>query len=195
VRKPAVSGAAVALAAILLLPGCVAGEQDTVPGSSLAPGPLNRPNAHSWAFSQPVGAVFPDGLEILRLNGDREAVIESVELVGDGGLELVGVRLSPPGGRSIGSVQFMPGFPPRDHEIHQVVPAVGTTITPIGQDPQGWELLVGMRVTRDAYLVREAIRVTYTVDGKRYAQVLPAGLAVCASPRHEVDGECPPPRK
>lgn len=121
-------------------------------------------------------------------------MIESVELVGDDRLELVGLSLSPPGGRSIGAVQFMPGFPPQDHEIHRIVPAVGTTISPIEVDPQGWELLVGMRATTDDYLVRDGLQVTDTVGNQRYSQLLPATLAVCASPRHEVDGECPLPK-
>lgn len=59
------------LAATLLLSGCSTGEPTAEHAPELAPGPLNRPNEHAWAIIRPAGTTFTDGMEMLRLNGDR----------------------------------------------------------------------------------------------------------------------------
>lgn len=180
-----------ALAAVSLITataaatGCSAGVTDG--------GPLKSPPAHGWATTQPVGQPFTDGLEILHLSGDTPAVIESVTLVGDSTLKLVGVRLASPN-RTIASAQKLP-WPPVSDEMPEILPAIGATITPESQNRMGWPLLVGIKVTEPGYHVRNTVRVEYTVAGERYVQELQAQLAVCTSTDMEVDGNCPFPEE
>jgi len=108
-------------------------------------------------------------------------VIESIELEGaDDGLELVGAKVAGPD-RSYGAVQHFKTWPPKSYEPLEssaVIDAEGATITP---HRAGWELLLGMKATKEGYLTREGIRVNYTVAGEKLSRVLPATLFVCSS--------------
>jgi hypothetical protein len=177
---------AAALAAILvsLVTAC---------GGSPEAGPMSPPNPHGWAITKGVGETFTDGFEVLRLRGDRPAVLDSVALVGSEGLELVGFRLAGPD-RSMGAVQLVDNFPPRDPMLSDVRPANDTTITPVSKSGSiGWELLIGIKVVEEGYHVREGVRVDYTVDGERFSVVHPAQLVVCTSEKYHKRGDCPFP--
>jgi hypothetical protein len=153
-------------------------------------GPIGATNPHGWAVTRPVGTVFTDGLETFELNGDQPAVIKSVELIGEDGLELVGFSLVRPE-REL-TMQIMDGYPPRDPELDQslVIPGEGATITPTKRT---WELLLGIKVTEPGYLVRDAVRIHYTAGGEAYTRTRPAQLVVCTSPTQEINGRCPFP--
>ncbi len=81
-------------------------------------------------------------------------------------------------------------WPPKDPELDRdlVVPAIGAIIEP---GPPGWELLIGIRVTGEGYLVRDAVRVTYEVDGTEYVWEQVASVAVCTSREVENKHGCP----
>ena len=166
-------------------------------GHQATGGPLVAPNGHGWAMSQPVGFEFTDGMETLHLNGNRSATLRKVELVGSDGLELLGVALVKPG-RDVGTVQEIDGWPARDRHINPsdvVSPGIGATFTPARGNPlgQSYELLVGMKVVRAGYLVRDGLRITYAVNGTSYTRYFPAQLTVCTSARFEKHGSCPFP--
>lgn len=157
-------------------------------------GPMVVPNPHGLSYTQPRGKVFTDGLEILWTTGDEVAVIESVELVGSRGIELVGAMVAPPP-RAYGSESIIKSWPPvadRLFDASTLVDAVGAEIGPgRGSGGYGWELLVGLKAVEEGVLFRKGIRITYTVDGDRYEAVLPAELTICTGPEHEVRGRCP----
>lgn len=158
-------------------------------------GPMIAPNPHGWATSDRVGDVFTDGMEIFRLAGDAEAVIEDIRLVGDEGLELVGAKVAGPD-RAIGAIMYNADFPPVDEpDLRDAVlyDAIGATITPREKHPGGWELLLGIRATEEGYLVREGVEVDYRVGDDEYTVFWEAWLGVCTSPKYEVDGDCPAP--
>lgn len=163
-------------------------------GGRSTDGPMVLGNPHGWATTGAVGDTFTDGMELLRLGGDQSAVIEDVRLVGDEGLELVGAKLAPPE-RAIGAVQYFETFPPTDDPVldADLVDAEGTTITPMGEAGETWELLLGIRATREGYLVRTAVEVDYSVGDDEFTAVLPGHLAVCTSPDLERRGDCPAP--
>jgi hypothetical protein len=142
--------------------------------------PLTKGPPHGWTTTMPVGSVFTDGLEVLQLGGHEPAVITSISLVGNAGLQLVGASLATPE-RDVGSIQQLKGYPPRNPHIPRIIPAVGATITPRAQDHIGWELLLGIKVTREGYLSRDGIVIEYSVAGRDYRTFEPAQLAVCTS--------------
>lgn len=155
-------------------------------------GPIKASPPHGWSTTQRVGATFGDGLEMLRLTGQQDAVIKSVSITGDDGLKLVDARLAGPDRET--AVQRFPTWPPVGEYrrwVKPMVPAEGATITP---DPAGWELLLGLKVTRPGYLVRDSVRVEYEVGGRTYVRDFGGQLVVCTSPDMEVNGECPFPK-
>jgi hypothetical protein len=176
--------AAAAVVATAALVGCSGGPPPE--------GPLMKPNRHAWAMSVEPGQAFTDGVETLELPGSVDGVLHSVELVGDEAIDLVGVKLVKPG-RKWASIQSA-GWPIHDPDIkpHEVVPAEGATFTPRGKDPQGWELLIGLKVDEPGYFVRKGVVVHYSVGGEDYRQFYPAVLAICTdgTPRKK----CPTPK-
>jgi len=163
-------------------------------------GPLVAPAEHGFAMPKRVGAVFADGVETLELTGTRSAVLKKVEVVGTDGLQVVGVSMVRPG-RKVGTIQELDGWPPRDPDLRPgdvVTHGIGARFTPTRSNPRGqsYELLVGLRVAKAGYLVRDGLRVTYSVDGVDYQRYFPAQLAVCTSQRHLLgDGSCPIPEE
>jgi hypothetical protein len=176
--------AAAAVLAAAALAGCSGGAPEE--------GPLRKPNPHAWAMSVEPGEAFTDGVESLQLPGNVDGVLRGIELVGDEAIDLVGVKLVKPG-RKWASIQSA-GWPVDDPDIkpHEVVPAEGATFTPRGKDPQGWELLIGMKVDEPGYFVRKGVVVHYSVGGEDYRQYFPAVLAICTdgTPRKK----CPTPK-
>ena len=163
-----------------------------------AGGPLVAPAPHGFVMTQPVGFVFTDGVETLELGGDKPAVLKKVESVGTDGLEVLGVSLVKPG-RKVGTIQAIDGWPPRDPYLRPsdvVTRGIGATFTPSDQNKQGqsYELLVGMKVVKAGYLVRDGYRITYEVGGTTYQRFFPAQLVVCTSKSMEKGHQgCPIP--
>ncbi len=103
--------------------------------------------------------MFTDGWQRLLARGHAEVVVESVELTGSRGLELLDVLYAGPD-RKIGSIQVMSGFPSRHRALGELTPVEGASV-PAGD--MGLELIIGLRVTRDGFAVRRGIRVHYRV--------------------------------
>lgn len=57
----------------------------------------------------------------------------------------------------------------------------------------GWELLLAVKPTRVGYLVRDGVRIDYTVAGKKYSRYLPAQLVICTAPKYLNRNRCPFP--
>ena len=184
-------GLVAALVALALAPlvGCDAVEPAQAPTDA---GPLRTPDPHAWGHPVEVGSPFADGLEVLRLEGSSSATIETVELVGAPQIQLLGAVLLPPG-RELGSIQVLYRWSPRDRDIQEsdLIPAEGATID---GNKAGWELFLGLRVEEVGQADRAGVKVEYTVDGERFATVLPAFLRVCAMPAGAVlPRQCNPP--
>lgn len=158
-------------------------------------GPLRPPRPHGWSITLRSQSVFTDGFEVLRLKGAKAAKLESVELTGAKGLELVGFSVAAPG-RNYAFVDYVPSWPPPDSGPFrgvQIQEGVGALLKP-STDPQdeGFELLLGLRVTaRDGYGTREGLRISYRVGGKRFTLRWAAELAACAKASARVHGRCP----
>lgn len=168
----------------------------TACSADAGPGPLAppHPGEHAWTTYEPVGATFTDGMDVLSLRGKRSAVIDSVRMLpgkNGAGLKLLGVRLAGPNRGT--NYQKLP-WPPRAPEMPASVvgPAVGATVTP---QSRGWELLLGIKVTRPGYLARRGIEIDYHIGDQHYSYVDAAWLAVCTTPWYRVHkNACPPPK-
>jgi hypothetical protein len=177
----------VALLAYALLPSA---------GGTVAGGPLRAPDEHGWAVSRVLGSTFTDGFETLELRGHQDARLVAVTLVGDPAVKLVGVSLVRLH-RGLGSIEYMPTYPPHSGDLPQrdvVAGAIGKPITPIGRTGLDWELLLGIRVTALGRHERDGINVVYSVHGQRYQQFLPAKLAVCGTRTPRPLGACRMPK-
>jgi hypothetical protein len=175
------------VAAVLGVAGLLVGCGGPVEG-----GPLRDVPEHGYSLTVAEGETFTDALESLVVEGDKPAVLDSVELVDAEGLEVVGYQLIGPE-RKV-NLDWVPGYPPRERDDEHldeslIVPG-DTPIQP--KETNGWELLLGIKVTQPGPLYRGGIRYTYTVDGVQYTKTVPAQLKVCTSPEHLVDGYCPP---
>lgn len=87
-------------------------------------------------------------------------------------------------------------WPPRDRELppESVMPAFNVPLKPTSETD--YELLLGIRATKEGYLVRRGLQVGYTVEGKEYSDFVPAILAICTSPDLEDEhGWCPLPEE
>lgn len=153
-------------------------------------GPLKGAPEHGYTVTVAEGDTFTDALESLVVKGKKPAVIDSVELVDAEGLEVVGYQLVGPK-RTI-NLQYIPGYPPKDPDLDQSLVVPGDTPIKPGET-EGWELLLGIKVTKPGPLWRGGLRYLYTVDGVQYTKTIPAQLKVCTSPDQEINGECPPP--
>ena len=124
----------------------------------------------------------------------EDAIIDDVRMLGDDGLEIIGVKLAPPP-RPLGSSQLINKWPPRQagsFDADTLVDAQGATIGPaVGDDEMGWELLIGIRVVAEGVHKRDAIVVDYRVGDRLYSDELPAELVVCTDKKYERDGFCP----
>jgi hypothetical protein len=178
-----------AVVALVATTGVLGGCSDA--DSPKAGGPMRGYPVHGYAITVAPGHTFTDGLESLVIRGDKPATLNSVELVGAEGMEILGYKLVGPERKVNG--QWWPGYPPKGRQLQQalVVPST-SAIRP--HEPGGWELLLGIKVTKPGPLWRDGLRYTYTVDGVRYTKTVPAQLKVCTSTAQEVDGSCPPPK-
>ena len=134
---------------------------------------------------------FTDGLEVLRLKGASSARITDVSLIGSHRIALLGAVLLPPG-RQLGAVQVVDSWPPEDREIDEsaLVEARGARID---DDPAGWELLLGLKLTNGRAADRFGVRIEYETHGATHLAVLPAFLRICASTPPRASAACDPP--
>ena len=125
--------------------------------------------------------MITDGSIVLDLHGRENAVIVSVESVGDeANLELLGAELVGPR-RRYTSTQWSPGWPPRHFRAGSIVDPVGATLQPSVRTwkKQAYELLLGYRVRGDGYGVRSGVTVTYRVGGRQYETTIASILVTC----------------
>jgi len=146
------------------------------PAERSTDGPLRIPHDHAAFVHYRPGQVFTDGLERLLLTGDRDAVLERVELEGaEDHIEFLGARLAGPH-RTVGSIQLSDGYPPDNPAFGQTVDAEGARI---GRSQVGHELLIGIKVTKAGYAIRDGVRLYYTVAGRKYTAYFPAAIVFC----------------
>lgn len=139
-------------------------------------GPLRIPHEHAYFVHYRPGEVFTDGLERLLLTGDRAAVLERIELEGgEDHIEFLGAKLAGPQ-REVGSIQLSDGFPPENPAFGELVEAEGARIEP---SRVGHEMLIGIKVVRPGYAVRDGVRLYYRVGEEKYTAYFPAAIVFC----------------
>jgi hypothetical protein len=161
-------------------------------GVAVSEGPMRRENPHASALDMfGVGDRFTYGLNVVTIEGTGTAIIKDVRVVGlDDGISFLGARLGGPE-RRIGSWQIFHTWPPR-HPKTDPRP-LSSPITSRSVEPIGWELFIGLKITRPGRFLSEGWRVTYEVNGRTYRRTIPARILICT--RHE-DGsprKCPVP--
>ena len=187
--------AACVVAAVMLLTTTACASGGGKPDDAQEGGPLAVPRAHGWSDTLERPGAFTDGLEILRTTGDDAVVtIRDVELLGADGVEMVGAMIAPPP-RPYAAEVFIPRWPPRYPRLfdaEDLVDAEGAVVGPArGDQAVGWELLLGMRLTRPGVAVREGIRITYEHEGELYVADFPAEAVVCSDASFESpEGRC-----
>lgn len=151
---------------LLWLTGCTAAVEG---------GPLLAPPDNVYFPTYERGDVFTDGFQSLMVRGKNPAVVQSVEMVGVEGLELIDVLYAGPD-RKIAAIQVMDGFPPHRRTLGKLAPVEGATVPP---GNMGLELIIGLRVTNDGFAYREGLRIHYRVGDTRYVTEFPSSIAVC----------------
>lgn len=186
-RLSAILSAALALAALLtwLLPYV---------GVPMTTGPMYRGGAHGAALDEfDVGDQFTYGMNVLTLPkaSNQVAVITDVDVIGiDRGVRFLGGRLGSPDRTE--TWQLMQAFPPRGPR-HDVVP-LSTPITSQSADENGWELFIGLQITKPGYWVSDGWRITYEVNGRTYQYDEHAELTICTPDALTPAGTCPFPQ-
>lgn len=152
--------------------------------------PLAGPPPNGWSGNYDVGTRFTDGQLIVFNLGRRPLRMVSVrpELMGDG-LRFLGARLAGLD-RSVGSVQFIPQFPPAHPELGAIRDLKDAELPP-GTDAarKGFAVLLGYEVISPGRSTVKAVEITY-LDGKRRRKVsFTSTLALCTPATR---AECPP---
>jgi hypothetical protein len=155
-------------------------------------GPMRVGNPAGSSLTAAEGTVFTDGFQQLAMDDGFTGRIDSVELVGDPGVRLLGAMIAPPPRRTA-LEQIIWSWPPTTaigFDPSTAVPAEGAEIGSLEDEPMGWELLLGLKVEEPGKHTRRAIRVTYEVGEDLYRVDLPTYLTVCTGPEYETRGRC-----
>ena len=153
-------------------------------------GPIEAPDFHGTIVRGQSGERFTDGFEVLRVAGDKPAIITSVRSVGaDSTLKLLGAKIAGPD-RKLGAWTYLPNWPPTKPALGPLVDAEGAHLLPRSEiDGKGYELLIGYELGEISEMsTRTRVEVDYTVDGKDYVFRSPAALTFC--PDNNSDDEC-----
>jgi RTX calcium-binding nonapeptide repeat (4 copies) len=150
-------------------------------------GPMKHPGSWfhlAYGYSDrdfTVGDRFTDGFSVLYLTGDQPAVIDDVRLIGNRGFKHLGTMIVGPG-REIGAVQMVRHWPPTSYDYGggDVIDAEGASISPVGRNSWGWELLIGMAPHNVGHNARAGFAVSYTVGGVRYRHEEYGEIVICA---------------
>lgn len=162
-------------------------------GACQAPGASDPFRLEGVSFGSAVkarqGVPFTDGLTVLQNHGDEPVRLLSLRQEGASGLQLLGVQIAGLA-RSIGSQQQVATYPPTglppERSLGPLVDLSGYVVPPGRESAdKGVELLIGLRKTTVQRATREALRLTYEVDGHRRTLRVRSALTVCdaADPR------------
>ncbi len=148
---------------------------------------LLTPGDHGWETQQKVGGVFTDGFETLDVVSEPVQVIDVRFEGGEPGLELIGYEIVPPP-RAYASIQLLPGFPPKSRDLPRARIQPGGVLD--DTHPQGYQLLLGIKVVQPGRWVRTGVTIHYRSGGGEYVQTLPAELIVCTREFWKPDNRC-----
>lgn len=109
-------------------------------------GPVRLPNEHGYVVRYQVGYVFTDGLERIKLDGSRSAVLRKVEITGPSAdhFSIVGVSVAGPH-RRLGSWEVSDGYPPHKPGLGKLLPGKNA---PLATGTVGSVLLIGLKVVK-----------------------------------------------
>lgn len=149
-------------------------------------GPARPPWPHGYVVRYRVGQVFTDGLERVKLKGERPGILRRVEITGPGAdhFQMIGLMVAGPH-RRLGSWEVSDGFPPHKPGLGQLMPGERA---PLATGPVGTVLLIGLKVVKPGLGIRDGVRVYYTVDGHQYSVNFSAGIVNC--PRSMTTDHC-----
>ena len=159
-------------------------------------GPLETGSGTSaYVVHADVGRVFADESVVLYTKGSGRPTFLRFESLGaEGALELLGARLVSPR-RAISSSYGPMPWPPTtaNHEgAAWVRKAEGLRGEP-GRDTyreNGYQLVLGYRITSAAFAARTGVRVTYRVGGTTYRTTLRDGIALCPGTGDAAEEAC-----
>jgi len=133
------------------------------------------------------GTSFSDGWITVKVGNVEGAIIRGVVVTSsEGHFITLGEPLVAGPSRQFNMFQNLQGYPPTDSRFGPLEPAIGATIPP---GPMGLELLIGLRIERDEYAVRDSVTIRYTVGGRKYQTTVPYRFVFCPSTMTEAGCE------
>ena len=172
-HPPAIVMMAGGLAAVLLAALWLLG----VFSRSLTGGPLAQADAFAARVPLASGEVLTWGTVLPPNQSTGEIVIESIQMVGVAGLEVLGIYVNVP--ELDGAVGAEYGFEPAKWNARS--PAGATLSAPGSGQDHHIQVLVGVRRTSSAEGSIDAIRIRYRQDSQTYEDILPFSLTVFVS--------------
>ncbi len=159
-------------------------------------GPVRSTDRNVLSFPRRAGTIFSYGVAVVVNTGDRVAVLRRATLAEPSeGLETLAVRVGGPK-RRFALVSGDVRWPPREAPQQDLRPLEGFRLATADEphtDP-GAELLFALRVRRPGRYTTKGVQLEYTVGDRRYTQLVPTALAVCATARRPPPGpKCPLP--
>lgn len=143
-----------------------------------ADGPVTYPGSLAYFPHLKVGEVFTDGaVQLTVKNGSSGApVIDEVRSIDPASaFQFLGAYVASPH-RKWGFNELVHGFPPTSGGFGPIRPAVGATIA---RGPVGTELLIGYRIVKAGYQVRESVEVDYHIGSAHYIVTVPVSVVNC----------------
>ncbi|MFT4084507.1 MAG: hypothetical protein QM638_18175 [Nocardioides sp.] len=156
-------------AAVSLLVAC---------GGGRTPGPIATPGRFAYFPRLKVGSTITDGAVQLIYHGTRNPVIDEVRDANTtDGFELIGAMVAGPR-RKWGVNEMVHGYPPTQAGFGPITDAVGAVI-PAGD--VGVELLLGLKIVKGGYQVRQSVDIDYHIGTDEYTIRAPVSVINCPS--------------
>ncbi len=161
--------------------------------SELTPGPLGSEDVSSVGVPQRVGQPVAFGLPQVFNRGDKDAILESISIVGlPAGLELIDARINGPERKINSAYDFR--WPSPDYT--DLRPVKGHRVAPLDSPTgeRGAELVFAFRADEPGRYTFKAVQVDYRVGDTRHRVRIRNGLSACfTAPGSGRAPRCPAP--
>jgi len=161
--------------------------------SVLQAGPVPAPPDHGYGnLTVEVGKPFSDAFETFFIEADEPITITKLELI-DTPSEMKLVDVVVAGEQRTSNFQFEPVYPPVEHDMGPMVPAIGATLLPLDQQGDGlmgYTIIMAITVTEPGRWVRGGYHLEYEMGGVTYGWDAVAEITVCTPEYLEQHDEC-----
>ena len=169
-------------AVVTLVLGALTALASSCGGDSKTDGPLTGSEPGEVGIPLEVGQTVTVGYASLFNGGKEEAKVESVRLLPQGRIELIGVRtlLLP---RDGGGIISLPEFPPKDYPSRPLAEqnvVAGAVPRPPDEPEPNLQFILGVRTSRPGVARTDEVEVTYTVGKQRFIEAFPVKIILCA---------------